>query len=180
MMDEACLSARSAAGQLRHAKLSLTADIYVGLKKRATGAAEVLEDLFQPCSARLSVRCLVDRSELILAQGLLALVGLLLQPGLNGFSAVSHVAAHPIADWTVALVPQAIQGVNGDAHSISDTSVSDISLSPAWSVMIISFLADRSSTQGSADSAWRPGAVAGGSGEPPGRAARHRGDADCQ
>ena len=27
---------------------SLTADIYMGRKKRATGAAEVLEGLFQP------------------------------------------------------------------------------------------------------------------------------------
>jgi hypothetical protein len=29
-------------------KRSLTADIYMGRKKRATGAAEVLEGLFQP------------------------------------------------------------------------------------------------------------------------------------
>ena len=48
LMDEAGLSARSAADQLAHAKRSLTADIYMGCKKRATGAAEVLEDLFQP------------------------------------------------------------------------------------------------------------------------------------
>ena len=48
LMDEAGLSARSAADQLGHAKPSLTADIYMGRKKRATGAAEVLEDLFQP------------------------------------------------------------------------------------------------------------------------------------
>jgi integrase len=47
LMDEAGLSARSAADQLGHAKPSLTADIYMGRKKRATGAAEVLEDLFQ-------------------------------------------------------------------------------------------------------------------------------------
>jgi hypothetical protein len=40
------LSARSAADQLGHAKPSLTAHIYMGRKKRATGAAEVLEDLF--------------------------------------------------------------------------------------------------------------------------------------
>jgi hypothetical protein len=31
-----------------HAKPSLTADIYMRRKKRATGAAEVLEGLFQP------------------------------------------------------------------------------------------------------------------------------------
>jgi hypothetical protein len=48
MMDEAGLSARSAAGQLRHAKLSLTVDILCGPQKRATGATDVLEDLFQP------------------------------------------------------------------------------------------------------------------------------------
>ena len=48
LMDEAGLSARSAADQLGHAKPSLTADIYMGRKKRATGVAEVLEDLFQP------------------------------------------------------------------------------------------------------------------------------------
>jgi integrase len=47
LMDEAGLSARSAADQLGHAKPLLTADIYMGRKKRATGAAEVLEDLFQ-------------------------------------------------------------------------------------------------------------------------------------
>jgi integrase len=48
LMDEAGLSARSAADQLGRAKPSLTADIYMGRKKRATGAAEVLEGLFQP------------------------------------------------------------------------------------------------------------------------------------
>ena len=40
-------TSHSAADQLGHAKPSLTADIYVGRKKRATGAAEVLESLFQ-------------------------------------------------------------------------------------------------------------------------------------
>ena len=48
LMDEAGVSARSAADQLGHAKPSLTADIYMGRKKRATGAAEVLEGAFQP------------------------------------------------------------------------------------------------------------------------------------
>ena len=56
------------------------------------------------------------RSELILTPGLRALVGLLLQPSLDGFSAVPHVAAHPISDWTVTPVPPAIQSVNGDAQ----------------------------------------------------------------
>ena len=46
LMDDAGLSARAAADQLGHAKPSLTADIYMGRRKRATGAAEVLEDLF--------------------------------------------------------------------------------------------------------------------------------------
>jgi hypothetical protein len=42
-MDEAGRSARSAADQLGYAKPSLTADIYMGRRKRAAGAAEVLE-----------------------------------------------------------------------------------------------------------------------------------------
>ena len=46
LMDEAGLSARAAADQLGHSKTSLTADFYMGRKKRATGAAAVLEDLF--------------------------------------------------------------------------------------------------------------------------------------
>jgi hypothetical protein len=46
-MDNAGLSARSAADQLGHARPSLTADICVGRKRRTTGAAEVLEGLFQ-------------------------------------------------------------------------------------------------------------------------------------
>jgi hypothetical protein len=46
-LDEAGLSARSTADQLGHAKPSLTADIYMGRKKRATGA-EVLEGVLQP------------------------------------------------------------------------------------------------------------------------------------
>jgi hypothetical protein len=114
-MDEADLSARSAGDQLGHTKPSLTADIYMGRKKRATGVAEVLEGLFQPKLSRLSVSCLPVRSRLILALGLLALVDPLLHPSLDGFTAVSHVPAHPIADWTVAHVPPAIQGVNRDA-----------------------------------------------------------------
>jgi integrase len=48
LMDEAGVSACSAADQLGHAKPSLTADIYMGRKKRATGAAEVLEGAIQP------------------------------------------------------------------------------------------------------------------------------------
>ena len=45
LMDEAGLSARSAADQLGHAKPSVTQDVYYGRKMRATGAAQVLEQL---------------------------------------------------------------------------------------------------------------------------------------
>jgi hypothetical protein len=54
--DEAGLSARSAADQLGHAKPSLTADIYIGRRKRATGAAEVLEDLTATAGATRTIR----------------------------------------------------------------------------------------------------------------------------
>jgi hypothetical protein len=62
----------------------------------------------------------VDRSGLILAPRLLALVCLLLQPCFDGFAAIPHVAAHPIADGTVALVSPAVQGVNGDAQHLRE------------------------------------------------------------
>lgn len=45
LMDEAGLSARSAADQLGHAKPSVTQDVYYGRRRRATGAARVLEQL---------------------------------------------------------------------------------------------------------------------------------------
>lgn len=45
LMDEAGLSARSAADQLGHAKPSVTQDVYFGRRSRATGAAQVLEKL---------------------------------------------------------------------------------------------------------------------------------------
>ena len=48
LMDEAGLAVRSATDQRGPAKPSLTADIYMGRKKGATGAAEVLEGAFQP------------------------------------------------------------------------------------------------------------------------------------
>jgi integrase len=47
LMDQAGLSPRSAADQLGHTKPSLTADIFMSRKKRATGTAWVIEDLFQ-------------------------------------------------------------------------------------------------------------------------------------
>jgi integrase len=46
LMDDAGLSSRSAADQLGHAKPSLTADVYMGRKRRTTGAARILEDVF--------------------------------------------------------------------------------------------------------------------------------------
>ena len=45
LMDEGGLTARQAADQLGHAKPSMTADVYYGRRVRATGAAEVLEQL---------------------------------------------------------------------------------------------------------------------------------------
>lgn len=47
LMDEAGLSARDAADQLGHAKVSMTQDRYFGRKARATGAASVLQAVAQ-------------------------------------------------------------------------------------------------------------------------------------
>lgn len=47
LMDEAGLSARSAADQLGHSQISMTTDFYYGRKVAATGAREVLE-AFEP------------------------------------------------------------------------------------------------------------------------------------
>ena len=46
-MDEAGLSARAAADQLGHAKVSMTQDHYFGRKIAKTGAADVLEAMEQ-------------------------------------------------------------------------------------------------------------------------------------
>ncbi|GAA1826557.1 tyrosine-type recombinase/integrase [Microlunatus capsulatus] len=54
LMDGAGLSARAAADQLGHSKTSLTADVYMGRKKRATGAAAVLEKLLEGPRAELA------------------------------------------------------------------------------------------------------------------------------
>jgi integrase len=43
LMDAAGLTARAAADQLGHAKVSMTTDHYFGRRKRSTGAARVLE-----------------------------------------------------------------------------------------------------------------------------------------
>ena len=45
LMDEAGLSARAAADQLGHAKVSMTQDIYMGRRVASTGAAAVLEQI---------------------------------------------------------------------------------------------------------------------------------------
>jgi len=60
-------------------------------------------------------RCLAGRLGLMLAPRLLALVDLLFQPSLDSLSTVPHVTAHSVAGRTVALVPPAVQGVNGNA-----------------------------------------------------------------
>lgn len=45
LMDSAGLTARAAADQLGHSKVSMTQDRYMGRRARATGAAQVLEAL---------------------------------------------------------------------------------------------------------------------------------------
>lgn len=47
-MDEADLSARAAADQLGHANVSMTQNVYFGRKTVRTGAALVLQNIFQP------------------------------------------------------------------------------------------------------------------------------------
>jgi hypothetical protein len=97
------------------------ANIYMGRKERATGAvAEVLEIPRGPDCLGARFNALWTARRVILAPQLPTLVGLLFQPSLNGPSAVSHMTAHPVADWAVALVPPAIQGVNGDAQHFRD------------------------------------------------------------
>ena len=56
----------------------------------------------------------------MIAPGVLVLIGLLLQPSLDGLPAVPHMATNPIADWAVALGPPAVQGVNRDAQHLRD------------------------------------------------------------
>jgi hypothetical protein len=61
-----------------------------------------------------------DCQVISLASGFLALIGPLFQPSLDCFSAIPHVTAHPIASWTVASVPPAVQGVNGDVQHLRE------------------------------------------------------------
>ena len=76
-------------------------------KRGASGAAEVLEDLSsrERLGSGGCARTQADRSAL----GVLAPIGLLFQPGLDGLPAIAHVTAHPIADWAVALGPPAVR-----------------------------------------------------------------------
>jgi hypothetical protein len=97
-----------------------SADISMGRKKRATGADGVLEIPSGPDRLGSWFDALWIARRLILGLRLLALVDLLFQPSLDGLSAVSHVTAHPVADWAVALVSPAVQGVNGDAQHFRD------------------------------------------------------------
>lgn len=48
MMDDAGLSARAAADQLGHAKVSMTQDNYFKRKVAKTGAAKVMEAVVEP------------------------------------------------------------------------------------------------------------------------------------
>ena len=75
------------------------------------------------------------------APRLLALVDVLFQPSLDGLPTVPYVTAHSVADWAVALIPPAVQGVDGYAQHFRDIR-HDINLSRASSVMIIFFLGD--------------------------------------
>ena len=52
LMDDAGLSARAAADQLGHAKVSMTQDRYFGRKIRATGGAAVLESVGRRVEAK--------------------------------------------------------------------------------------------------------------------------------
>ena len=65
-------------------------------------------------------RCLRAARGLMLAPRLLVLVDLLFQPSLDSLTTVPHVTAHSVAGRTVALVPPAVQGVNGNAQHFRD------------------------------------------------------------
>ena len=54
------------------------------------------------------------------APRLLALVDVLFQPSLDGLPTVPYVTAHSVADWAVALIPPAVQGVDGYAQHFRD------------------------------------------------------------
>ena len=56
----------------------------------------------------------------VICRILATLVSPLLQPSFDGLSAIPHMTAYPIAGWPVALVPPAVQSVNGDAQHFRD------------------------------------------------------------
>ena len=56
----------------------------------------------------------------IICRILATLVSPLLQPSFDGLSAIPHMTAYPIAGWPVALVPPAVQSVNGAAQHFRD------------------------------------------------------------
>jgi hypothetical protein len=60
------------------------------------------------------------RGPILPAPRLLALVDVLFQPSLDGLSTVPYVTAYSVADWAVALIPPAVQGVNGNAQHFRD------------------------------------------------------------
>src|SRR5215211_6773822 len=84
--------------------------------RHATGAAERLEITPSPIGLAFGSMPCGPLGTDFPAPRLLALVDVLFQPSLDGLPTVPHVTAHSVADWAVALVPPAVQGVNGDAQ----------------------------------------------------------------
>ena len=70
----------------------------------------------------------VDRTQPLVAERsagshlriLATFVSPLLEPSFDGLSAIPHITAYPIAGWSMALVPPAVQRVNGDAQHFRD------------------------------------------------------------
>jgi hypothetical protein len=60
------------------------------------------------------------RGPVLPAPCLLALVDVLFQPSLDGLPTVPYVTAYSVADWAVALIPPAVQGMNGNAQHFRD------------------------------------------------------------
>jgi hypothetical protein len=76
---------------------------------------------------------------------------------LNGLPTVPHVSAHSVADWAVALIPPAVQGVDGYAQHFRDIRERHQLVSGLECHDHLPFV-DRSRVAfGAAESAWRPG-----------------------
>ena len=116
-MDEAGLSVHSAANQLGHVKPRCL-HIWTGRNGRAPDGRGARRS-FPALSGWAQLTVQEPRPESS-APGVLALIGLLLQPSLDGLPAVPHMATNPIADWAVALGPPAVQGVNRYAQHLRD------------------------------------------------------------